>query len=140
MIVSKQYERRQEIEQEHRRQKQLIYEQFMDYWFKSLERPGNEAAANAELERHFSEFTKKLIVWGSDNVLKQYLTFRQSSSAAKEGDTRRMFVAFENVILAMRRDLGHKNVGMKTGDLLSLVIRDVDKVLGPSKASHDQHQ
>jgi len=33
------------------------------------------------------------------------------------------------LILAIRRDLGHKNSGLKRGDILALFVNDIDKHL-----------
>lgn len=39
----------------------------------------------------------------------------------------------ENLLLAIRKDMGHKNKGLQQGDILSLFINDVDETLATLK-------
>ena len=77
-------------------------------------------------------FTQKLILWGSADILSHWNAFRLVGAvladAQPEGSPEIMF-AFEQVLYAIRRDLGHSNKGLGPGDLLRSFINDVDVIL-----------
>ena len=77
------------------------------------------------------DFTQELIVWGSDPVLKAFGTFREALISYKGGEPpiEGLFL-FEQYMLEIRRDLGHKNKNLSSGDILALFINDIRKYTG----------
>jgi hypothetical protein len=81
------------------------------------------------------------MIWGSDDVFKEFATFRRQSVAlaAKRQQTLpqgelsaeslQALLTFEKLLYAIRADVGHKNKGLVEGDLLSLFVNDIDKYL-----------
>ncbi|MCH7922726.1 MAG: hypothetical protein IH975_06825 [Nitrospinae bacterium] len=134
LILSKHWERRREIEQEHRKQKLPIYEEFMTFWFRVVmsHSPGKKPVSEEEMINFFTSFTQKLMIWGSDKVLKEYSNFKNLSSSIAEQPSSEVLLTmltFEKLLFAIRSDVGHKNKGLGQGDLLALFITDLDKVL-----------
>lgn len=129
IIGGKYFERRQQIEQQQRERKIEIYEEFMEKWFTYIlelkKKPTKDFAESDEFVQFFSKFTRKLILWGSNGVVKEYAAFRQvSSQPVKEGSLE-LLIQFEKVLLEMRKDLGHgATTTIKKGELLSLFIND----------------
>lgn len=83
--------------------------------------------SNEEMIETHSQITQKAIVWASDDVVKAFHRFRMASLQA---DTNKLGVALavEELFLAIRRDLGHQNNGLYTGQLLQLFINDLYKL------------
>ncbi len=134
LIYSKRWERRLEIEQELRKQKVPLYENFMAFWFRILQaqKPGLEPITDKEMANFIFEFSHKLIIWGSDDVLKQYAEFRNTSFdliGATPPKSFELMLSFEKLLFALRRDMGHKNKNLKTGYILSLFINDTKKYI-----------
>ena len=50
------------------------------------------------------------------------------SNVTAQDPAKSLFV-LENMLFAIRRDLGHKNKNLKQGDLLSLFVTDIDQHL-----------
>src|SRR2546423_12382838 len=75
-----------------------------------------------------NEFAKKIMVWGSDDVLLKYVLFRRT---VPEGGAE-TFAAVESLLYAIRADIGHRNKNLKTGDLLSVLINDTEGFLDES--------
>ena len=73
-----------------------------------------------ELTIHYREFTRGLIEWGSPAVIKEFKVFRKK---AKLGGKTVVF-AMDDMIGAIREDLGLSNRGLKPGDLLDVLIKD----------------
>lgn len=90
---------------------------------------GQDPVTEKEIFEFVHGFNQSMIVWGSDEVLKQYLIFRSSSQNAGDLNPSAAVGILENLMLAMRIDLGHANKNLERGDLLRLFINDVDDIL-----------
>jgi hypothetical protein len=86
---------------------------------------GEEPLSQAELVKFFATYTEKLTIWGSDGVIKSWRALRLSAVAGVEGAD--MLFLYENLLMEIRKDLGHKNQGFKKGTLLGLFVNDIDK-------------
>ncbi|WP_350343973.1 hypothetical protein PRVXT_000338 [Proteinivorax tanatarense] len=130
IVIAKLFERKRAIEQELREKKIPMYEEFIKFWFKVLMSEKTEAKQLSEKNMvvFFSEFTEKLMVWGSDEVVKKWSNYRRLyvSDKLKSDSVNAMF-EFERLLMAIRKDMGHKNKDIKKGELLGLFINDIDK-------------
>ena len=70
----------------------------------------------------------------ADGVLRSYNSYRQLAQSKAPVVTQAL--ALEQLIYAMRRDLGHKNEHLGHGDLLSIFINDIDNLLSAQSAIH----
>ena len=133
LVITKIWERRKEIELELRKKKTPVYDEFVDFLSTMFTgSPHIDKPDEAAQAAFFLGFTKNSIIWSSDKVLKEYSTFRrQMVAAAKqpESDPYTGLIAYENMLKAIRVDMGHKNKGLKEGDLLAFYVNDIDQVL-----------
>jgi hypothetical protein len=81
-----------------------------------------------ELSAFLIEFASKLVLFGSENVVKAYSRFRRAFSESPS-DHRPGFEAFGNVLLAIREDLGHSNKDLSLVELFTLFINDAELIL-----------
>jgi len=131
IIISQQYERTTKVKEEHRQKKIPVYEELMDFLFKTFyDRKNSDQESITEKTREFMEqFTPKLIVWGSDEVIAAYLRFKKlavDSVAAVGAKTLiSSIIQLEELFYTIRRDLGHKNRNLKKLDILKLFINDL---------------
>ena len=119
-------ERRHQIEVEIRERKIPIYNTMIAGLIKGLLESKDGQTAN--LEALFRELTPQLVTWASDDVIKAWKTFKTFSATGDPDPIPVMFV-FENVLKAVRQDLGHKSTDLVPGDLLSLFVTDIHKHL-----------
>lgn len=134
VLMGKYKETKHQIEEQHRLKKIPIYEEFLEFWFKVLlgSKIGKQVSEKDMLE-FFTLFTQKLILWGSDEVILEYGDFRtyfmnlanDESTTSKE--KLESMYKFEEMILAIRGDVGHKNTAFQRGDILKLFINDLNK-------------
>jgi hypothetical protein len=134
LLVSKSWEQRRAIEEAHREHKRAIYEEFMGFWFSTITNPasGLDPPTEEEIQRFTALFTQKLILWASSDLLTRYNAFRMTASVltADDAETSPLpLLAFEDVLYAIRRDLGHPKEDLAPGDLLRLFINDFDDFL-----------
>lgn len=131
LIISKQYEHKREIRREHNNKKVPVYEALINFSSKiqTAEKTGGKPPTEQETIKFFAEFTPKLIVWGSENVIRSYCEFRDTAIKGGDSPNADILFKYENLLLNIRKDLGHKNKGIKKGDILRLSIIDIDKYL-----------
>ena len=139
IVLAKVYEFRQSVEREIRANKVPIYEEFLGFMSRLLhgEKIGKKPT-DEEMVVFMIEFNQKMMVWGSDSVLAAWRDWRKTivSDGDPEGNSWRlgqMMHSYENIIYAIRKDLGHRNDGLNKGDLLRLFINDYDEFLGRYK-------
>jgi hypothetical protein len=138
VIATRYYERKRIIDQQLRERKMPMYEKFIDFWMRYMlaENLGKPQATESELQDFIVDFTKELLVWGSDEVVSEWSRFRRTLSNMTSPDevSTAMLFQFERMLLSMRREFGHTNRKLKTGDILGLYINDIDEYL-PRAAS-----
>ncbi len=129
VLKSKQAEHRRDIEQELRKQKAPIYEEFSSFLFKILmsTKTGKEVSEE-EMLQFIVDFNRRLIVWGADSVIKEWSNFKQLHEGTDYPPVMNLIV-IERILYAIRTDMGHKNKGMGQGDLLSIFINDAHTYL-----------
>ena len=126
VLIAKQMEFRATLSKEHREKKIPFYEGMVKFIFRTVfaEKLGLEPLTEKEMFQEMSKFTENLIVWGSDDVIDAWFKFRNKSIHGDGTGVNIMF-AVEDLLLAIRRDLGHKNKGLKQGKVLGLFINDI---------------
>jgi hypothetical protein len=124
LIVTKHLESRNAILQELRAKKVPVYEHLIRIMFTVVfaEKRGEKPPTEQELIKEFASFTEKILVWGSDDVIRAYSRFRGGSS----GDPIALIRIQEDLFLAIRKDLGHKNKNLPRGTILGLFVNDLD--------------
>lgn len=129
VTVGKYFERKRSIEQELREKKIPMYNGFVEFLFKVLmaDKIGKQMSEK-DMMMYFSKFTQELMVWGSDEVVSLWSNCRRHFVREDKVDTsfNNMF-ELEKLLLAIRKDTGHKNKGLNRGDLLGLFINDIHK-------------
>ena len=131
LAFEKYWEKRREIEQELRKKKEKIYEEFMRMWFKLMPMQGSNQEDIDLEEDQFKEIAVGLTIWGSDAVVRKWSSIKRdlSPQAGKEpGNLLQSLLAIEELLLCMRLDLGHKNVDLRPKDVLRIFVKDIDEI------------
>ena len=126
VLFAKRLEFRANVEKEHREKKIPFYEEMVKFIFRITfsQKLGIEPVTEQEMIQKMAEFTENLVVWGSDDVIDAWFKFRNRSINSGGSDISVMF-EIENILLAIRRDLGHHNKGLTKGKILGLFINDI---------------
>jgi hypothetical protein len=149
VFITRYFERKKTIEQQIREQKVPIYQDFLGFVFKVLRNSSKEKEdklSGQEIETFFWEYNQKSILWLSDNTLKSYIQWKSGITKIMDNEedddakTLRMMVAFENLLLDFRKDIGHKNKGIKQGDILSLFIIDWHKFVNKGDGTKNDEE
>jgi hypothetical protein len=112
--------------------KSAIYEDFIkgvfDIFDLGVPSERTEDETLTDMKEFFARITPHLIAWASDDVVVAWSRYRRSAAVADADQMANLF-AFEGVLRAVRRDVGHQGRKVQTGDLLGLFVNDVDKFI-----------
>ncbi|MCW2785661.1 MAG: hypothetical protein JWP74_2178 [Marmoricola sp.] len=125
VALGRYFERRQKIELEIRERKIPVYQGMVEGLLTGL--LDSEEDDTSALEAVFKEITPQLITWASDDVIAAWAKFKRDSG---ESEPIALMFQFEEVLMAVRRDLGHATKNLSKGDLLGLFINDIHEHLG----------
>lgn len=129
IMLSKRQEHKVEIESQLRQKKIPIYEKLIEFIFliTFAEKLGKKQPSEKEMIQFFADTTKDLVVWGSKDMVKAFGDFRENLVSSTEGgEPKKVLATVEDLMFAIRKDLGHKHVGIKRGDILRLYISDLN--------------
>lgn len=131
-FISRYLEKKKLIEQQIREQKLPVYDEFVEFLFKILkDNKSNKKLSEKELIDLFYSLNKKSILWLSDNSLKAYKEWRIKTINLSDNNSENagveVMALLEKMLFEFRKDIGHKNQNLKSGDILSLFINDWDE-------------
>lgn len=129
VTLGKYYERKMSIEQDQRKKKIEIYEKLIEFIFRVVNssKTKNEVSEK-EMIKFFVEWNQAVVIWGSNNVIRKWTSFRLQLIKASEnpGKQNENLFELEKLLIAIRKDLGYYGT-FKKGELLSAFINDIDK-------------
>jgi hypothetical protein len=135
VLISKQIERKTIISNELREKKVPIYEELIEFIFRVTfsQKKGEEPISEKELTEKMIKFTQNLVIWGADEVINAFYKFRMAGVEMQTGaPSIEIMFRVEDMLFAIRKDLGHKNKGMKQGKILGLFVNDIQDYLKTS--------
>ncbi|MBE9610072.1 hypothetical protein [Chitinilyticum piscinae] len=126
ILVAKRLEFRAIVAKEHREKKTPFYEDMVKFIFRITfsDKLGLPPLSEEDMIKQMASFTENLVVWGADDVIDAWFKFRNNSIKGESSGITIMF-DIENLLLAIRQDLGHPNKGLTKGKILGLFINDI---------------
>ncbi len=133
-IFSHNQTQKREIKARHFTEKKKAYMLFTDLMFKIILSVKNGTqVAQKDLEKGMMAFKRELLIWGDQDVLQTCEKYEQI--AANKPEPREILLATDELLRAMRKDLGHDDSQLKPFDLVStcIVATDKEKLFAPNK-------
>ncbi len=139
VIIGKYLENKYNVNNNIREERQKIYIEFLDWLINNV--LYDEISKNKNIIKELRKQQKYMTIYASDKVLKAWADFKDSamkSESNKSGLSKEESTKFylkneapkiEDLILAIRKELGYKNKNLKRYDILKLYINDLDKYL-----------
>ncbi|MBN2216409.1 MAG: hypothetical protein JW719_03430 [Pirellulales bacterium] len=126
IVVSRWLERHAAAKQELREKQTAIYEQLLQFLFRTItSQSTGEPMPEADVLRFMSNYAQRMMIWGSDDVLAAWSRLRTALGEGSPGTNRRqIMLAYEELIRTVRRDLGHATAGLESGKLLRLFLNE----------------
>lgn len=101
-----------------------VYEELLDIMRRQMEQGSDGGKVAPELLAFMAELKGKQLLLGASSEMIQ--AFNRWSATADRGDSVGVLFAWEDLLYAIRKDLGHKDTALGRGDLLRLSITDID--------------
>ncbi len=121
-VVSKIIDYRKNRQEYLAQKREEPYGEFVDMVYKIQQNSKNsDSYTQEEMIDDLLRFSKKITLWGSPTVAKKWVKFRESG--AKHNSGKDILFLTEEIMNAMRKDLGLKKV--KKGNLLGFFINDI---------------
>ncbi len=118
-VVSKIVDYKQKRREYLSQKREEPYAEFINVYYKMQEKASkNEIYLPDEMFEDIQKFQKKLMLWGSNRVVKAWISYRKNVSP----DGLNALFYMENILYAIRKDMGYRNLGK--GKLLSMSIND----------------
>ena len=124
IIISKFLEYRQKKQLYLYGKKEKAYASFIKMVYKMQEciKKGEDYSDKDMLEDVLN-FSKELTLWGSNKVIRKWIEFR-NTDYSNPSDYNNILYNLEDIIIEIRKDMGHKKFGLNKGDILSFFIND----------------
>jgi hypothetical protein len=131
VLVAKKLEHRAVLQQQIREKKIPQYEEMIRFIFRIVfaEKLGQPLVTESEMVSQMAKFTENIVIWGSEDIVEAWYRFRQVSSESNEPGVQVIFEV-EQLLLAIRKDLGHSNKNLSRGKIIGLFVNDVAQHLG----------
>jgi len=137
VVIAQQRSKSREIAEAHRPKKIELYNSFITTMIGIIRKhKGSDSKAlegDKDIEEFFYKFTAEVVLWGSPGVLGHYATFRNLGQEKNPN----IVLIMDDIMQAMRKDLGLGNWGFSRGDLMKMFLTDpetLDKLLEESPA------
>lgn len=119
-----------QIRNEQKPKKTEIYDKVIKFFFDSIlaTRLGRQPKTQNELVQELADMTPDLILWASDDVLNLYIKFRQVASNNMQDTSRNPILLLGQIVLAMRKDLGHQNNQLNEKSILGTFVNDIENL------------
>lgn len=134
-ILTNVYTKRREINARHFSEKREAYGKIIDVVVDamSLAKSG-KSASTKRLTNKMIANKKELMIWGGSEVIQLWNQF-ELESANNSTDPYNALVLMEQVLRALRRDLGHDDHSLEFGNLIGLLIvaKDKNRIMGQKK-------
>lgn len=131
VYLGRSFEKQKTIQEKLRENKVPIYDEFITNVIAYLLDKDKDKNA-IELAVFFQKMTPRMIIWADDEVLKAWADFRTVTTTTT--DTMIMIKKFEDLMLAMRKDLGHSNKKLNNHEVLKCFINDIEEVFSKKKS------
>ena len=128
VVVGKIVERRMTVEAEIRKQKKPVYEEFLKTLFDAGFN-NYKGELNSEQRKIFDDFSHKLILWGSPEMIQVWGDWRALSERGSSPSLREQQEIMARIFKGIRADIGNSVAGVTGRDLLRLLWKqDVIKI------------
>lgn len=131
VFFSKQQEYKIKIANQLHEKKIPVYEKIIEFIFSVTfqEKLGEKNPSEKDIMKFFSNTSKDLVIWGSKDIIEAFGKFREKLQelSLENNNPMKILNEVEDLMFAIRKDLGHDYIGTKRGDIMRLYITDLQK-------------
>ena len=136
LVAGRYFERKRELEALHRDKKSPIYGKFLAGIYETFQNAGNSKKGDSKrILKLILEWQREITLWGGSDVVTTYNEWKKTLNN-DEPNARTVFMT-ENLILAIRKELGHDNIGIEKGAFVQMILREADLFLTEAEKNPD---
>ena len=102
-------------------EKRAAYIKFINLLFGMLKNP-DQAKNQNKLKNIMMDFVKDIMIWGNGEMVQTYNEYRLNIENEKETDPHKTLFYMEKLLQAIRKDLGHDDSALESGQLIRLLL------------------
>jgi len=125
IVLSKHYELKKERAVAHRDKKVGLYDEFLKELF-DIFLMGQENKSPEDQVPFLREIQRKIILWSGPEVIKSYALWHKEMTLRLQSPRAKSMMKMIEFFLALRKDLGHSNKGLKREYLLRFMLKYPD--------------
>ena len=122
VIISRYFQVKREQEIAHREQKVKLYDKYLVGLFEVLLGDDNSKKDPKVLTPFLREVQRELILWASPNAIKSYANLHKE--LVTQPPRAIQLIKMVDFFLALRKDLGHSNSGIRREHLVRFLLRN----------------
>ena len=129
MYQAKKQDRKAAVEAQLREKKVIVYEGIADMLYSAMNRTiRKEEIDEEEIRDKMLTVMEQLTIWGPDKVVNIFVEFKRSGiEDSSIGDPRITLKLFADLMLAIRKDIGHKDEDINWKTILRIFVTDIDE-------------
>jgi len=133
VVLGRYFEAKKEREAVHRDKKIALYDEFLKEIFDIF--LGNEEKKRKQenLVPILKDIQRKIILWSGPYAIKVYAEWHKDLTSQVQQPKAKSMIKMINFFLALRKDLGHSNKGIKPEYLVRFMLRNPDLFMGMYK-------
>ncbi len=125
--------KKREIAARHFIEKKNAYTEFINFICKlssqSNQKNQKNQISEKEMINQIEKFKRVLITWGSADTIDAYNNYTRTSGKTVSDEDKETHVLFlmDDLLRNIRKDLGHDNAGLNSGELIGIFLNDESK-------------
>jgi hypothetical protein len=104
-----------------------LYEGFVEFFVEMMGLSGGPGLNEDKIKERMAAMTPAMLIYASNDFLKQWREFKKVSNNGVEGAA--LVFQMENVLKALRKDLGHSSFLSTKGDILAIFVNDIEDIV-----------
>lgn len=135
IVLGKHFEAKKGREVAHREKKVALYDDFLEKLFEIF--LGEGGLKQAEFVPYLRDTQRKIILWASPNVIKSYADWHKELRLHMGNPKAKSMIKMIDFFLALRKDLGHSNKGIKHEHLARFMLKNPELFMQMYKQNSD---
>lgn len=126
VVITRYYQTKRDREAAHRDKKIDLYDEFLSKLFEIFLGDDKEKKNNKNLVAFLREIQRKITLWSGPDVIRAYAEWHYELTTQGDIPKAKGMIKMMDFFLALRKDLGHSNSGIKHEHLIRFMLRNSD--------------
>ncbi|MGA2585645.1 MAG: hypothetical protein ABSF88_01255 [Candidatus Aminicenantales bacterium] len=126
VVLARYFEAKKDREVAHRDKKIGLYDDFLKKLFEIFSGDDQQSKKTGNLVPFLHETHRKLVLWSGPRVIKTYAEWNAELTSQGNTPKAKSMIKMVDLFLAIRRDLGHSNKGIKPEYIIRFILKNTN--------------